>query len=39
MIARLRRILIAAQYLPDLAHQPTPDEIRAVRLAWAQAAA
>jgi len=24
MIARLRRILIAAQYLPDLAHQPHP---------------
>ena len=24
---------------PEAAHQPTPDEIRAVQLAWAQAAA
>jgi hypothetical protein len=37
MIVKLRRVLIAAQYQPDAAHQPTPDEIRAVQLAWAQA--
>jgi hypothetical protein len=37
MIGKLRRVLIAAQYLPDLPHQPTRDEIRAVHLAWAQA--
>ncbi len=39
MIVKLRRILIAAQYQPEVPGQPTPDEIRAVRLAWAQAAA
>jgi DDE superfamily endonuclease len=39
MVGKLRRVLIAAQFLPDLPHQPTPDEIRAVRLAWALAAA
>jgi hypothetical protein len=39
MITKLRRVLIAAQYQPDAARQPTPEEIRAVRLAWAQAAA
>jgi len=39
MIAKLRRVLIAAQYLPEVADQPTPEEIRAVRLAWAHAAA
>lgn len=39
MIAKLRRVLIAAQYRPEVAHQPTPDEIRAVQLAWAQAGA
>jgi hypothetical protein len=39
MIVKLRRVLIAAQYQPEAARQPTPDEIRAVQLAWAQAAA
>jgi hypothetical protein len=39
MISKLRRVLIAAQYLPEVPHQPTPDEIRAVQLAWAEAAA
>ncbi len=39
MIIRLRRILIAAQYNPDVPRQPTPEEIRAIRLAWAEAAA
>jgi hypothetical protein len=39
MIIKLRRVLIAAQYLPEVADQPTPEEIRAVRLAWADAAA
>lgn len=39
MIAKLRRVLIAAQYQPEAAGQPTPDEIRAMQLAWAQAAA
>jgi len=38
MIVKLRRVLIAAQYQPEVPDQPTPDEIRAVRLAWAQAA-
>jgi hypothetical protein len=39
MIVKLRRVLIAAQYQPEAAHQPTPDEIRAVQLPWTQAAA
>jgi hypothetical protein len=39
MIAKLRRVLIAAQFRPDLSRQPTPEEIRAIRVAWAQAAA
>jgi hypothetical protein len=39
MIVKLRRVLIVIQYQPEAAHQPTPDEIRAVRLAWAQVAA
>jgi hypothetical protein len=39
MIAKLRRVLIAAQYLPGVPDQPTPEEIDAVRLAWAHAAA
>jgi hypothetical protein len=38
MIVKLRRTLIAAQYQPEAAHQPTPEEIRAVQLAWAHAA-
>jgi hypothetical protein len=39
MLVKLRRILIEAQYQPQAAQQPTRDEIRAVQLAWAQAAA
>jgi hypothetical protein len=39
MIVKLRRVLIAAQYQPEVPDQPTPEEIRAVHLAWAQAAA
>jgi hypothetical protein len=39
MMVKLRRILIAAQYQPEVPDQATPEEIRAVRLAWAQAAA
>jgi hypothetical protein len=39
MITRLRRVLIAAQFSPQVPRQPTPEEIRAVQLAWAQAAA
>jgi len=38
MIVKLRRVLIAAQYQPEVPDQPTHDEIRAVRLAWAHAA-
>ena len=39
MIVKLRRVLIAAQYQPEAPHQPTHEEIRAVQLAWAHAAA
>ena len=39
MITKLRRILIAAQFHPGVPRQPTPEEIHAVHLAWAQAAA
>jgi DDE superfamily endonuclease len=39
MIVKLRRVLIVAQYQPEAARQPTHEEIRAVQLAWAQAAA
>ena len=39
MLAKLRRVLIAAQYRPEVPDRPTPDEIRAVHLAWAQAGA
>ena len=39
MITRLRRVLIATQFHPGVPRQPTPEEIHAVRLAWAQAAA
>ena len=39
MIVKLRRVLIAAQYQPEVPDQPTHEEIRTVRLAWAQAAA
>jgi hypothetical protein len=39
MIVKLRRVLIAAQFNPGVPRQPTPEEIRAIHLAWAQAAA
>jgi hypothetical protein len=39
MIVKLRRVLIAAQFCPEVPRQPTPEEIRAVHLAWAEAAA
>jgi hypothetical protein len=39
MLATLRRVLIAAEFLPQHPDQPTYEEIAAVRLAWAQAAA
>lgn len=39
MIVRLRRVLIAAQFNPGVPRQPTPEEIRAIQLAWADAAA
>jgi hypothetical protein len=39
MIVKLRRVLIAAQYQPEVPGQATPEEIRALQLAWAQAAA
>jgi hypothetical protein len=39
MIVKLRRVLIAAQFRPEVPRQPTPEEIRAVHLAWAEAAA
>jgi hypothetical protein len=34
MIAKLRRVLIAAKYRPAYPSEPTPAEIHAVRLAW-----
>jgi hypothetical protein len=34
MIAKLRRVLIAAKYRPVQPAEPTPAEIHAVRLAW-----
>lgn len=39
MIVRLRRVLIAAQFSPEVPRPPTPEEIRAIHLAWAEAAA
>jgi hypothetical protein len=39
MIIRLRRVLIAAQSSPEVSRQPAPEEIRAIRMAWAEAAA
>jgi hypothetical protein len=39
MIVKLRRVLIAAKYQAEVPDQPTVEEIRAVHLAWAQAAA
>jgi hypothetical protein len=39
MIAKLRRVLIAARYRPSRPDQPTPAEIHTIRLAWETAAA
>ena len=39
MIVKLRRVLIAAQYQPEVPDQPSHQEIRAVHLAWANASA
>jgi hypothetical protein len=39
MIAKLRRVLIAARYRPVHPGEPTPAEIHAIRLAWDGAAA
>jgi hypothetical protein len=39
MLAKLRRVLIAAKYQPSRPDQPTPEEIHAIRLAWEEAAA
>lgn len=37
MLAKLRRTIIAAQYLPGSLGEPNPQEINAVRQAWAAA--
>jgi len=37
MLAKLRRVIIAAQYRPGQAHTPTPAEITQVQHAWAAA--
>ncbi len=34
MIAKLRRVLIAAKYRPVHPCEPTPPEIHAIRLTW-----
>jgi hypothetical protein len=34
MIAKLRRVLIAAKYRPTHTGEPTPAEIHVIRLAW-----
>jgi hypothetical protein len=39
MITQLRRALITAKYRGTSTHQPTPQQIHAVNLAWEQAAA
>ena len=39
MLARLRRVLIAAKYQPSRPDQPAPEEIHAIRLAWEDTAA
>ncbi|MCA1680626.1 MAG: transposase [Actinobacteria bacterium] len=37
MLAKLRRVIIAAQYHPEHSHTPTPTEIAQVQHAWAAA--
>jgi len=39
MLVALRRVLIATQYRADPAAEPTPEQIQAIRLAWADVAA
>ena len=39
MIAKLRRVLIAAKYRPVRPCEPTPEEIHVIRLAWESAPA
>jgi len=39
ILAKLRRTLIAARFIPDSPAQATPEQIRAVHLAWEAAAA
>jgi hypothetical protein len=39
MLAKLRRVVIAARFRASHPDQPTPEEIRAIRLAWEDAAA
>lgn len=39
MIAKLRRVLIAAKFRSTHRDQPTPEEIQAIRLAWETPAA
>jgi hypothetical protein len=39
MLAKLRRVLIAAKYRAPHPGQPTPEEINIIRLAWEDAAA
>lgn len=39
MIIKLRRVLIAAQFRPEVPREPTPEEIHAVQLAWAESGA
>jgi hypothetical protein len=39
MLIKLRRVLIATEYRADPQVEPTPEQIQAIRLAWADAAA
>jgi len=39
MVIKLRRDLIASEYRADPKVDPTPEQIQAIRLAWADAAA
>jgi hypothetical protein len=39
MLAKLRRTIIAARFLPERPGKATPEQINAVHRAWASAAA
>jgi hypothetical protein len=39
MLAKLRRVLVAAKFRASRPCQPTPEEINVIRLAWEDAAA